>query len=595
MSLVVLPRQYIADGDGEPRSGAKASFFQAGTTTPIVTYTTSAYTSTHPAEVPSLATGLFPAVYINPAVNPTYKLVVADADGVVLYTEDNIPALGFSASDVGALLYPRTAAEISAGAVVVDYLAAPGNVVRYTANAVPGTTDVTTAFQNAALVSLNPYAPAGTYFVTDSIPLRDNQHWKLDGANITIAGNTQVFTVAAGIDDWSIRGVWTVTGDNGAAGATSGTGAALKIIDSERFYVDGPIAKNIKGWGILVQPGSSTSDRAEHGIIHAPQAYACYRGMEIQAGTGAEYITVISPHASRCNVGLLYAAGNTNSIGGSATDNVVGLMIGPGTNHAHGIITGMNVNHNSDFNLHCDNVTNGQTLTGCHFYEGGIFLDESKGIDINGGILDCPIYNYKGASSGLNKIHNMWMPAGGTGTSRQPGTNNGHDELIIENCWGPGAVDTIDGLVINDVSDMHVYAARTGGGGTQSLTTATPADLIFPSEAFDRRAAYNNATGITTIPAAQGGIYRVRANCLFGGTGMDATASFIEVQKNGASVGGSLFFPTINSTTKLQISVDHDIILSATDTVKLRATITGTTPVFGDSASDSFLSVERIA
>jgi hypothetical protein len=492
----------------------------------------------------------------------------------------------------------RTPGEVADGTTPVNFAYPPGHVFRYGAKH-DGVTDDTAAYQTAGRVSLHPYAPSGSTVITGSIPILDNQHWALDGTVINITGTAvQVFT-ATTVDDWSLR--WeggSCVGDNGSAGATSGSAAALKIVDCMRFFVTGINAKNIKGWGILVQPGSSTSDRAEHGIIVAPQFAACYRGMEVQAGTGAEYITIVSPHATRCNIGILAAAGNTNIVGGNASDNTVGLMVGNGTNHAHGIITGMNLNHNVDFNLHCDNVVNGQTFTGCHSYEGGVFFEESKGLLWEGGIFDSPIYNYSGANSGYNKIRGAWCP-GGYGFIRQQGTNNGHDELIIEDCWGPGAltdsaggVDAQDNLTINDVSDMHVYAARPAGS-TQSLTSGVAADLVFGTEVFDRRAAYNNSTGITTIPAEQTGLYRVTANCLFGGTGMSATGSFIDLQVNGSSKGG--FFPSIFSTTKLQIGVDFIVHLAATDTVKLRATIVGTTPTFGDSSWDCPLSVERIA
>jgi hypothetical protein len=91
MALAVLPRQMSIDQNGVPRVAAKLYYYQAGTTTPITTYTTAAYAVAHPSPVPSVSSGLFPAVYINPAVNATFKLVVKDADDVTLFTEDNVP------------------------------------------------------------------------------------------------------------------------------------------------------------------------------------------------------------------------------------------------------------------------------------------------------------------------------------------------------------------------------------------------------------------------------------------------------------------------------------------------------------------------
>lgn len=110
MSLVTFPRQFLVDMNGTPRVGAKATFYAAGTSTLITVYTTGDYDVPHSNPVESVAGGLFPAVYVNPSVNSTYKLLITDSADVPIpgYPEDNIPALG-------ATLYLRTTAEIAAG------------------------------------------------------------------------------------------------------------------------------------------------------------------------------------------------------------------------------------------------------------------------------------------------------------------------------------------------------------------------------------------------------------------------------------------------------------------------------------------------
>lgn len=131
MSLVTLPRPLLVDVNGVPRVGAKAYFYQPTTTTEITVYTTAAYSTPHSNPVESVVGGLFPAVYINAVVNATYKIVVTDEDDVEIYSNDNIPALGVTAVDIGSLLYPRTAAEISAGTTPTDYSLRPGLDDRY--------------------------------------------------------------------------------------------------------------------------------------------------------------------------------------------------------------------------------------------------------------------------------------------------------------------------------------------------------------------------------------------------------------------------------------------------------------------------------
>lgn len=557
--------------------------------------------------------------------NPISNPVAADADGFVrFYAAGNAyrinaangpflrtwrhVAVGLLAEydyvNESLIRYDRTAAESAAGLTPVNLWHPEGHVYRWATNTNPGTADMTVAFQRAALTSLSPYAPADSYLITGSIPLRANQHWNLKGARINITGTVlHAFTVAAGINDWSISG-GTVIGDNGAAGATSGSAAGVAIIDSMRWRVENFTAKNIRGYGILVQPGSSTSSRAEHGQIINPQMTACYRGIEIQPGTGAEYVSISNPQITRCNRGIVGTAGNlSGGGGGSVSDNTDGVYIGSGSNHGHGQIVGWAINHNTQYNVHCDNVTNGFSFIGCNIYglagdgTSAIFLDQCKGVLFDGGEMDCDLYNYKGASSGLNVIRGMYCP-GSYGLKRLPGTNNGHDELLVFDCWGAGTIspasDALDvaGISMNDPAWLFVSANRAAAS-TQSLTSGVAADLIFNTEVSDRRGAYDNATGITTIPAAQGGFYRIQGDLVFSGTGMSATASYVELKIG--STAHRLFAPSIFSTTKLVIPVHSIIYLNAADTVKLTAVITGTTPVHGDPTYISALTVERLS
>ena len=181
MSLVTLPRQFLVDSSGAPRVGAKLYAYQAGTTTPITTYTTTDYAIAHAHPVVSLAGGLFPAVYVNPGVNETYKIVVTDSADVTLYTEDNIPARGPSATP----RYDQTPAEQSAGVTPSDYSKEPGHLFRY-GGIGNGTADDTTAFSSCLLAcSGAPYLmhvpkPASKYKV-DSLAIPSNLSMYIEG------------------------------------------------------------------------------------------------------------------------------------------------------------------------------------------------------------------------------------------------------------------------------------------------------------------------------------------------------------------------------------------------------------------------------
>ena len=116
MALVVLPRQVSITADGVPRVGASLYFYEAGTSTPITTYTTPDYSVEHPNPVPSESTGYWPAIHVNPAEVTAYKIVAKDENDATFDTQDNVSPLGdLTQAAVGSLLWPRTALETSEG------------------------------------------------------------------------------------------------------------------------------------------------------------------------------------------------------------------------------------------------------------------------------------------------------------------------------------------------------------------------------------------------------------------------------------------------------------------------------------------------
>jgi hypothetical protein len=95
-------------------------------------------------------------------------IVIGPTDGGVALPYDPTSA------QIGQLLYPRSAAEITAGVVPVDYRYPVGYVTRYAINSTPGTTDMTYAFTAAASVMAaqgggTVIIPAGTYGITSVV------------------------------------------------------------------------------------------------------------------------------------------------------------------------------------------------------------------------------------------------------------------------------------------------------------------------------------------------------------------------------------------------------------------------------------------
>src|SRR5687768_4622610 len=119
--LFVLPRQVALDDDANPYAGALAYFYQTGTTTPQSVYVDIGITTPHTHPLVADSSGRFPKAYYDPSATANYRIRVTTADGVQIYQEDDIDRFTVSADEIARALYPRSAAEISAGVTPTSY------------------------------------------------------------------------------------------------------------------------------------------------------------------------------------------------------------------------------------------------------------------------------------------------------------------------------------------------------------------------------------------------------------------------------------------------------------------------------------------
>jgi hypothetical protein len=196
--MFVIPRQVLLSSAGLLLPGFKVYFYATGTTTLQNTYTTSALSVANTNPVVADAAGVLGAVWLDPTL--TYKVTFKTSADVTLYTEDPITE-SLTQSQLGAILYPRTAAEIAASVTPTNYAYPPGDVRRYGAVG-DGSTSDTTAFTNALLVSMDTHADDGTWMI-QGVTIPDGQSISGDGrqtvikkrangAAVTLAKNAQL-------------------------------------------------------------------------------------------------------------------------------------------------------------------------------------------------------------------------------------------------------------------------------------------------------------------------------------------------------------------------------------------------------------------
>lgn len=170
--------QHFTDNQGNPLAFGFVFTYVAGTATPQATYPSSSSGTPNPNPVQLNARGEA-AIWLDPAL--TYKINLTDNRGnqVPGWPVDNIPG-GFNVTQqiIGALLYPRTAAETAAGVTPVNFFYPAGSIERYYS----GSGDARTAIQAALNTNGEVYSffgwqtqfPASDYLlIPPGVTLRD--------------------------------------------------------------------------------------------------------------------------------------------------------------------------------------------------------------------------------------------------------------------------------------------------------------------------------------------------------------------------------------------------------------------------------------
>lgn len=445
---------------------------------------------------------------------------------------------------------------------------APVNVLDYGAVG-NGTTDDSAAFTAAATaagVNGSIFIPARTYNINNAVSILAGQTWTFDGATLLHTDDTKIILRANGVDDWAITGSLILKGTLSGAATAAETG--LYITNGQRYKVNNVQTENFKGKGIWLDGTSTGSFRGDEAQFVNCSAYECTVGIQVDAGAGAEYNTWTNTNVSGCITGVIMSAGNNTFIGGSIVDNTTGVKLTSGTNHGHGMFSGVNINHNNGENLYALDVANGYTFTGCHFYGNGgstgiIWFKNSRGVHVLGGIIDCHIYNDGGATSGINIVESNYFPDdyGVTLVSNDSSLNK---LLLLRNFLKTG----MSGL--NAPSPVYVRAGR----GTTTQAADGGATVVFNNEIRDNRLAFNETTGIFTAPDE--GVYTVSISLLVTGTALGE--GFASIVWNATTVGYAPYVLT-NASTNQTANATLDVVMSVGDTLKITSNATGTSPV----------------
>lgn len=250
------------------------------------------------------------------------------------------------------------------------------------------------ASANARLV-----IPAGTY-ATTGLKCVSNLVIESDGPVVLVSDTEAPMLDLSHCSNVSLRGDFTLigksppyTGHTTQTGPAAGGQTGIKLDRSERISIEGRVEiRNIAGTCLDAQSSLAWQSVT---LIRGLIVNHCYRGIHLH--DAAEYMTFSDFNAFNNVYGVVVESGNNSFANGKVVYNSVAIRLAGGTNHAHGIFTAVEANHNA-VNLQVQDVTLGQTFLGCHFIgdqAGGggsrIELIASKGVNIVGGQIGSDI------------------------------------------------------------------------------------------------------------------------------------------------------------------------------------------------------------
>lgn len=192
-----LPRDFALDDNAAALPGALLYVYDAGTTTPRTIYSNAAGSATHTNPLVADAAGRFAAWFLNPA-GGDYKITLKDADGVTIYTVDNLPVTPITATAETTPTAPSTPVESATSSFTLGV-----NDVSKVWNIDPTSGDVTVTLTAATGVDDGLWAlirhkgTAGRVIITDGTPNKIRRVLDVPGESVVVVSdNVNWYTIS---------------------------------------------------------------------------------------------------------------------------------------------------------------------------------------------------------------------------------------------------------------------------------------------------------------------------------------------------------------------------------------------------------------
>jgi len=205
---------------------------------------------------------------------------------------------------------------------------------------------------------------------------------------------------------------------------------------------------------------------SDFGGINVVNCIFMRNNVGFHAATRGEYVTISGCSFVDNNTGLLIGAGNIIVTGCNILDSsTVGVDLVTGTNDAHGIFTGNQINHNV-LSVRGVGIVNGHFFRGNNIYYGDMQFTNCIGIEFSNNTIESVIMQYDNCT-GI-KVEDNHMPNAGTTTlttnwNGNPSTVFAYNNKTFANAYLSGW----------NFSDLGTNAARVTKGWFTDIEIGT--------------------------------------------------------------------------------------------------------------------------
>lgn len=274
-----------------------------------------------------------------------------------------------------------------------------------------GSTDDTTAIQNALNGSRNIFIPIGTCIASNLAVALDNTRIFGAGSGSIIqmkTGSTGAL-IASGAHPMTLESLTLYGGSNSTKAATASSSAdrtGLSIETQRNSVVSRVTIYGFTNFGLLM--ADTARDKLAHIVVSDSAIYHNWTNLKL-GDNYAEYIRLSNLDVYGGRYGLYLSSGNITITNSKITENGYGVyVLGTGIgNNAHGNVSNSLINHNTVYSIWTEGVTNGFNFIGNNIFDGDIYLQTSSGINIQSGIID--VANYLLEGGGRNYIRNNFI------------------------------------------------------------------------------------------------------------------------------------------------------------------------------------------